>query len=200
MRTLIAIAASSLISAAAFAQDTEFQNPCHISPGTDFDFWVGDWVAFDYDTGVVQGIDIIEHTNAGCTIYQEWSQMTDRFRAPGQPHRYAGISFSSVLNDGQWQQVWIGNYGGTINMVGGLDDAGRMVLSSGEQSGQNADGDTVIFERTWYWAPEADGTVHSWGEIRTQNEDGSWSDAQISWNLRYVNRSTVSDLIEAPTE
>ena len=50
-------------------QGTAYVNPCSTAPITDFDFWVGDWVAFDYDTGVVQGIDRIQKTNNGCVLH-----------------------------------------------------------------------------------------------------------------------------------
>lgn len=103
---------------ATLAQDEAFQNPCEQSPITDFNFWVGEWVAFDVNTGIVQGIDRIERINTGCTIFQEWNQLTDRFRTFGAPYRYAGVSFSSVISGGKWQQVWIGNGGGTIHSWG----------------------------------------------------------------------------------
>ena len=90
----------------AVAQD-EYVNPCDSAPFTDFDFWVGDWVAFDSNTRVVQGIDRIKKINDGCAIMQDWSQMTDRYRAQGSPDRYAGVSLNSVIQGGRWQQVWV---------------------------------------------------------------------------------------------
>ncbi len=171
-----------------------FSNPCDAPPLTDFAFWVGDWVAFDYDTGVVQGIDRIHKINNGCTLMQDWSQMTDRYRAPGGDFRYAGVSFNAVLPDGQWQQVWVGNYGGAITMTGGLDEDGTMTLRSAEFPTQ----DGAIAQRTWYWDPLDDGSIHSWGEIRQKNSpDDEWGEPVIPWNLRYVRRNTAPNLVAA---
>ena len=35
----------------------DYAPPCEKAPYTQFDMWVGEWVAFDWETGVVQGID-----------------------------------------------------------------------------------------------------------------------------------------------
>ena len=194
LAALILAMSASVASAQQTDAGDSNVNPCQSAPFSDFDFWVGDWVAFDYDTGVVQGIDRIESTNNGCTVLQEWSQMTDRYKSPGADERYAGLSISSVLPDGTWQQVWVGNRGGTIVVKGQLDEDGRMVLSSGEQ--MTPDGRT--YKRIWYFAPESDGTVHSWGEVYIKDEDGGWSDPQVPWNLRYVSRNAAPAL-EAST-
>ena len=184
-------------AATAQAQSSEgqaaFVNPCSSAPMTDFDFWVGDWVSFDYDTGVVQGVDRIHKINNGCVLMQDWTQMTDRYRAQGADFRYAGVSFNSVLPNGNWQQVWVGNYGGTIVLSGGLNEDGVMVIVSPEFPAQNGQ----IGQRTWYWDPEEDGTIHSWGEIRLRDPDGDWGAPQIPWNLRYVRRADAPDLVAA---
>lgn len=187
---------TALVTSTAFAQDADYVNPCSEAPNTDFDFWVQEWVAFNYDTGVVMGIDNVSKIDGGCVVFQDWTQMTDDFRAPGSDVRYAGVSFNSVLNDGRWQQVWVGDYGGTIVVTGGLNEDGTMVLTSGEQVA--ASGQT--YQRTWYWDPQDDGTVHSWGEATIMNEDGTWGEPIITWNLRYVSRHVVGNLIEAPAE
>ena len=174
-------------------QGTAYVNPCSTAPITDFDFWVGDWVAFDYDTGVVQGIDRIQKTNNGCVLTQDWRQLTDTFRTQGADYRYAGVSFNSVLPDGKWQQVWVGNNGGTIVVHGGLNEDGVMVFVSPDFPTRNGQ----IAQRTWYWEPEDDGTVHSWGEVRLKDPDGDWGDARIQWNLRYVRRDDVPNLVVA---
>ena len=189
-------ATPSEIHAQTGSQDsqTPFANPCDSAPFTDFDFWVGDWVAFDYDTGVVQGIDRIEKINNGCVILQKWSQMTDRYRAPGADFKYGGISMNTVIgtSDGpRWQQNWVSNYGGMVTLTGGLDAEGRMVIETAEFPVQN----NQIAKRIWYWEPEEDGTIHSWGEIYLRDPDGEFGEPQIPWNLRYVSRHNAPDLI-----
>lgn len=192
----LAAGAAALGATGALAQTdgAAFQNPCHASPATDFDFWVGDWVVFDWDTGVVQGIDRVTKANNGCVLMQDWSQMTDRFRAPDADFRYGGVSMSSVLVDGRWRQTWVGNYGGTIVMTGSLDDEGRMVLESEPQTAQNGQ----TFYRRWHWRKFGDGALRSWGEIRIQDEDGDWGEPTIAWNLRYVPRADSPNLAAAP--
>ena len=197
MQRFLAMAAglAALGYGAAGAQsDGAFSNRCEAAPNTDFDFWVGDWVAFDFDTGVVQGIDRIHKTNNGCVIYQDWTQMTDRYRAPGADFRYAGVSFNSTLQNGDWQQIWVGNTGGTINMVGRLNDDGTMVLTGEEVKTQNG----KIAYQTWYWDPADDGTIHSWGEVRVKDKaDDPWGEPTIPWNLRYVPRADAPNLSAA---
>lgn len=186
--------AAGLITA-AHAQNSTFQNPCHSPPYTDFDFWVGEWVAFDYDTGVVEGIDMVTREINGCVLMQDWIQLTDTFRYENQPDRFEGLSFNSLTMDGQWQQVWDGNTGGTITLVGGLDDEGRMVLTTALL---HAEPQGFDYRRTFTWEPQDDGTLHVWGEIQIRNEDGTWRDPVIEWNLRQVRRTDVGPLIEAP--
>jgi hypothetical protein len=190
-----ALLVAGLMAGAAQGQtrsvdDSGFTEPCSVAPFTDFDFWIGEWVAFDMETGVVQGIDRIERRQRGCVIHQEWTQLTDRFRTPGAPYRYAGMSISALIPGPSWQQVWVGNAGGAITLQGGLRESdGAMVLVQ-EFTGP----DNVRYHRAWHWKPEADGTIRSWGEVRTGGEDGEWSEPRIPWNLRYVRRSLVGNL------
>ena len=196
---LTVLAVSWGLANSSFAQSTdgseEYSNPCEASPISDFDFWVGEWVAFDYDTGIVEGFDVIEKVNNGCAIIQNWTQLTDRFRDPGAPYRYSGLSFSSVLPDGQWQQTWVGNAGNSIVNRGSLNDQGTMVLISGEQTFINAEGAETVFERTWFFDPQDDGSVHMWGEIRNLDGEGNWSDPVIQWNLNYISRHEAPNLV-----
>lgn len=191
-----------LLGAPATAQspqqngDGEFTEPCSAEPFRQFDFWVGEWVAFDYETGIVQGIDRIEKIEHGCALRQQWSQMTDRYRTPGAPHRYGGMSITSLIPGPRWQQMWVGNAGGAITVQGERRESDGAIVLTQEFAGP----DGVEYHRTWYWVPEADGTVHSWGEIRVKQEDGEWGEPQVPWNLRYVSRSVVGNLIEAPEE
>jgi len=183
----------TLPAAETLAQDNDaFVPPCSVAPYTDFDFWVGDWIAFDYDSGVVFGYDSIEKTQDGCVVHQNWTQLTDRFRVAGSPSRYTGESLNSVLADGQWNQVWAGSGGSTIIVSGGLDEQGRMVLRSGELTAASG----ALYQNTWYWDLREDGTIHSWGEVRILDDVGNWGDPQIQWNIRYVSRHDVRNLVE----
>ncbi len=122
--------------------------------------------------------------------------MTDAYRSPGAPYRYAGVSFSSVIGPGKWQQVWVGNGGGTITLTGGLTKDGVMELTSPETKLANGS----VIKRTWRWQKEEDGSVHSWGEIKNKGEDGVWTEPTIAWNIRYVSRHKVSPLMVKTAE
>ncbi|MEM9233980.1 MAG: hypothetical protein AAGA69_07030, partial [Pseudomonadota bacterium] len=174
--------------------DAAFVNPCTQGVATDFDYWVGDWVAFDSNTGEVQGIDRIETINNGCTLFQDWRQMTDRYRSPDAPYRYAGISFSYVDGAGVWHQTWVSNGGGPITLKGGLDDKGTMTLRTEEAPGR----DNNFFYRVWRWEPQEDGSIRSWGEIFVRPADGDYADEPvIPWDIRYVRRADAPVLVPA---
>ncbi|WP_370336801.1 hypothetical protein [Parvularcula marina] len=179
----------SLLALGAQPSD-DFAPPCEKAPYTQFDMWVGEWVAFDWETGVVQGIDRIRKINNDCVIHQEWQQMTDRYRTAGAPYRYGGISFSYPLPGGGWKQVWLGNGGWPIELTGKLDEDGVMTLSTAEFDTP----DGKIGKRTWRWARQEDGSLHSWGEFVSKDPEGEWSAPQIVWNLRYVRHADAPEL------
>ena len=198
--TALLLTGTAMAQTPANATDGEYVNVCDSAPYTDFDFWVGDWVAFDYDTGVAQGIDRIEKIAGGCALMQDWVQLTDRYRTPGAPVRYFGNSVSAPLNppNGGWQQVWVNQGGGgAVTLRGGLDEDGTMVIATDEI--QVPDG--RFFRQVWYWDPSDDGTIHSWGEIQIRQADETeYSETQIPWNLRYVPRADAPNLVAAAAE
>ncbi|GJL96442.1 MAG: hypothetical protein DHS20C06_02590 [Hyphobacterium sp.] len=206
MKYFLPIAATLLAASPAFAQATQaiapenYVNICESAPYTEFDFWVGDWVAFDYETGVVQGVDRIEKVSGGCGLRQDWIQLTDRYRTPGAPNRYFGVSLSAPLSgpDGGWQQVWVNEGGGgAITLRGGLNEEGTMVIRTDERQAQ----DGRFFRQVWYWDPADDGTIHSWGEIEIrQPDDTEYSETIIPWNLTYMPRADSPNLVAAPRE
>ena len=95
------------------------------------------------------------------------------------------------MPDGRWQQTWVGNGGGTIVLLGGLNEEGTMVIESAEARGSNG----RILKRKWHWDPQEDGTIHSWGELYTKNPDGAWAEPTVPWDLRYVPRHSAPNLV-----
>ena len=57
LTAVVANATAQDSAAGADGAPPPFINTCDREVFSQFDFWVGDWVAFDVDTGVVQGID-----------------------------------------------------------------------------------------------------------------------------------------------
>lgn len=182
----------------AATSDAPWVNPCLSAPFTDFDMWVGDWVAIDWETGIVQGVDRIEKIADGCALHQDWTQLTDRYRSPGAPMRYFGNSLSAPLPRGGWMQMWVNQGGGGATVLtGGLNEEGVMELATQEFPLR----DGRIGRQVWYWQEIEDGQLHSWGEIQIRGADeAEYSDVSIPWNLRYVPRADAPNLTAAPQQ
>lgn len=154
-----------------------------------FDFWVGDWVAIDPNSGIVQGVDHVRRLDGACGILQEWRQLTDRFRRAGSDSRYSGVSLTSVLPSGEWQQVWVGSDGVTVTLQGGLDPDGNGMVF--EQTNHEENGAT--WRRRWHFVPEGPHALRSWGEVSSLSSAG-WSEPRVTWQLEYVRRADVRPL------
>lgn len=109
------------ISVAANAQ-TQQQKPCAAPEASQFDFWVGDWIAIWNDTS--HGTNRIQKIFGNCTIHENFSD----------PRlSYLGQSWSVYnANYKQWQQTWVDNQGGYIALTGGLV-ADSMILKTTER-------------------------------------------------------------------
>lgn len=133
---------------------------CDSEQQRQFDFWVGDWEVVGQD-GQVAGENRVEKILAGCVIQESWTG------AQGSE----GKSFNMYFQrDGQWHQTWVDNAGGRLDLTGGLDDEGRMVLS-GTMPGR--EGGSVLHEISW--TPQKDGTVvQHWRASKDRGK--SWQD------------------------
>lgn len=150
-----------------FAQDEAPQTPpphetpaCtrDQSPYRDFDFWIGDWQVFDPDQGTPLGRNRISREERGCLLIERWTS------AGG------GTGTSINLYDplqGQWRQVWQ-SAAGFIDMQGGLDDQGRMVLEG--RIHYNGNGRQAPFRGRW--TPNDDGSVLQ--EFWQHDAQGEW--------------------------
>lgn len=126
-----------------------------------FDFWVGDWEVTQAD-GSRAGHNRVESILDGCVVMENWEG------AGGS----TGKSFNmfDVRGDGKWHQTWVDGSGGRLDLVGGLDEEGRMVLS-GERPGR--EGGTVLHRITW--TPRPDGTVQQHWQA-SKNGGETWDD------------------------
>lgn len=125
-----------------------------------FDFWVGDWEVFSPD-GRKAGENRIEKMAGGWGLIENWAGVGG----------YTGKSLNTWMpHKKQWQQFWIG-VGGALELSGGLNAQGEMVLS-GRAPG--SEGKETINRITW--TPRSDGTVRQHWE---SSPDGgtSWSTA-----------------------
>ncbi|MBI2518658.1 MAG: hypothetical protein HYV95_17425 [Opitutae bacterium] len=70
----------------------------------------------------------------------------------------------------QWQQFWVGA-GGALDLTGGLNERGEMVLTGRHPNGQ----DKPVIERIT-WTPHADGTVRQHWE-QSADDGRTWTTA-----------------------
>lgn len=149
--------------------------PVPMPPETrQFDFWVGEWDVTSPD-GVRQGTNLIERVSNGRGLLETWT---------GDPA--AGNGAGRSLNawnaeKRQWQQFWVGGGGEVLELVGGRDGQGRMVLS-----GQRTVKGQRVIERIT-WTPNADGSVR---QVWDRSSDGgvTWS---VIFDGRYVRKGNA---------
>lgn len=121
-----------------------------------FDFWLGEWKVTSPD-GRPQGVSKVELVANGYGVLEHW-----------RGEVAAGNSHGSSLNAWnpqrkRWQQFWVGGDGSVLELSGGLDPSGQMVLE-GEQTGT----DRRTMNRI-SWTPNTDGTVR---QVWVQSSDG----------------------------
>lgn len=93
---------------------------CAGSPYRQFDFWIGDWDAFDADGSKPSARVKVTPILDGCVLHEEY------FGVDG----LKGESFSSFSpKTGSWQQTWVTNRGQRLVIEGGWE-AGQMKLVS----------------------------------------------------------------------
>ena len=171
--TAVALALAVTASAAAQDLDQEQQQaqqtqeaqepPCSAPEHRQFDFWAGDWEVKTPD-GKLAGANSIRPILNGCALEESWQG------AGGS----VGKSFNMYYSrDGRWHQSWVDGNGTRLDLAGGLDERGRMVLS-GTMPGPQ--GQPVLHEISWERLE--DGTVKQHWRVST--DDGkAWRDAFV---------------------
>ena len=95
------------------------EKPCEQEEARQFDFWLGDWNLTWENDG--KGTNRITKKLDGCVIHENFD---------GTP----AISLKSIsvstfdVQSGQWKQTWVDNWGGYLDLVGGMVD-GKMILA-----------------------------------------------------------------------
>lgn len=112
-----------ICSAITSFSQTPNQKACSSPEASQFDFWVGDWIATWSDT--LHGTNHIEKMLGNCTVHENFSDPNKN---------YLGQSWSVYnANYKKWQQTWVDNQGGYIALTGGLV-GDSMVLTTTERS------------------------------------------------------------------
>jgi hypothetical protein len=141
---LVAAIVAAAIGGSLMAQQPPAPPSCDDPHYSDFDFWVGDWVVTD-PKGDLAGENTVEKILNGCLVKENWRG------AQGSIGQSFNMYYARV---GEWRQNWVDGSGGRLDIAGGLDEKGRMVLK-GEMPGR--EGGRVLHEITY--TPNADGTV-----------------------------------------
>jgi hypothetical protein len=111
------------------------KKPCDAPENRQFDFWAGEWSVAKPD-GTTVGENRIEIILGGCVLMENWRSTNGAS---------VGHSFN-VYADGKWHQTWVDNQGSLLELAGGLDDRGRMVLS---QKTTDSEGKPALHEISW---------------------------------------------------
>ena len=172
----LAIAAALGVSQQAFAdtQPTPVKRPdCSAPEHRAFDFWLGSWRVTSGDQ--LAGHNTISRSLDGCVLREEWRG------AKGT----TGSSLN-VYNRSRktWQQFWVDNQGGVLELSGNLDDSGAMVMQ-GESGGarqritwrRHEDGSV---QQLWEQSADAGKTWNTVFDGRYRHETGADSSAPDS--------------------
>jgi hypothetical protein len=86
-----------------------------------FDFWIGEWDVYIYNTDTLIGRSSIKSILQGTAI-QEYYESTQ--------YNYQGTSLNKYnLREQRWEQYWIDVSGLTLHIAGGVED-GKMIMSN----------------------------------------------------------------------
>lgn len=101
------------------------QLPCSSKLYRQFDFWIGEWEAFN-KSGTKAGDSKVSIILDSCIVFEEWTSANKT-----QGIRYAGKSFNTYnANTRQWQQTWVDNVGGSTEYLEGTADGQQVVFKT----------------------------------------------------------------------
>ena len=167
MKKLLATILIIFISSAIFAQ-----KPCSQPEYRQFDFWIGEWEAFNL-TGQQAGDTKVSLILDSCIILEEWTSA-----AVNRGIRYAGKSFNTYnATTKQWQQTWVDNTGNTTEFLRGTGSDGKIIYYADkviDPKGKN-------FMRKLTFTKLSNDKVRQFGE-RSDDEGKTWT---TEYDLEY---------------
>jgi len=113
------IAAEILLSMISLGAKSPKSAFCGASEYHGFDFWIGDWDAFDFGTSTKDARVRVDRILDGCVIHEDYQSVDG----------HKGESFS-IYDDSRkvWHQTWVTNRGQLLIIEGNMQD-GAMVLA-----------------------------------------------------------------------
>jgi hypothetical protein len=139
---VLCICASAAPLRIAAAAEPAKAAACQAAVYRQFDFWIGDWDAFDVDNpNKVVARARVTRILGGCVLLEDYQGADGHF---GQSFTI----FDSSRN--RWHQTWVTNQGTLLMIEGGLED-GKMVLRGADLTKNNV---TRQVRGTWWAVPE----------------------------------------------
>jgi ketosteroid isomerase-like protein len=136
------------------ASDSQPGVPCTAPEYRQFDFWIGDWDAYDFDNPtVVVAHNRVTNILGGCVLLEDYQDANG----------HKGQSFS--IYDGarkSWHQSWVTNRG-VLLLEDGTFENGAMTLTASDQT---ADGKKKLVRGVW---KRVDGGVRETGVTSIDN-------------------------------
>lgn len=138
MKKVVIVCLFTCFSYADFAQ-APMSSPCSSNPVyRQFDFWIGDWEAFNTQ-GIKRGDSKIERLLDSCVILENWSALGVD---------YKGKSYNTFnAATGKWQQYWVDNKGGVTEYFDGRFENNQMILQT--TNDKQPDGSYKILRMTF---------------------------------------------------
>jgi hypothetical protein len=170
MRRILVICLLSVLPlppASAQARPAETVSPqCQSAEHRQFDFWIGDWDAYELaDTSRMVARIQVSPMLGGCALREVYVQLDG----------LDGESFSLWdASSRRWHQSWVTNRGALLLLEGGLEGA-RMVLTASERK---PDGSSTLLRGAWW---PAGGNVRHTAE-RSADGGATWKPA---WDMLF---------------
>ncbi len=169
-------------SLCAYAQDQETVDAVAASPNQtlpcanrdefrDFDFWLGEWDVHTAN-GTLAGRNRIEKAQAGCVLVENWVSISG---TPGMSMNYYDISAK------EWVQVWTGAGGTQIDIRGGLQADGMLLVGTIHYVANES---SAPFRGLWTLLP--DGRVRQFFE-----QSGDGGETWAPWFEGFYTRTNV---------
>lgn len=163
---LLYILVGICFSITSFAQ-TANQKPCSSPEASQFDFWVGDWMATWSDT--LHGSNHIEKMFGNCTVHENFSDPNTNFL--GQSWSVYNINYK------KWQQTWVDSQGGYIALTGGMIGDSMILTTAERRVPEKISPTGKLISRMVYY------------NIKPDSFDWSWeasTDSGVSWKQNWL--------------
>ena len=151
------ILASLCLAAAAFnCAVSQTAKPCADPEYRQFDFWVGNWAAYDAQ-GNLQGHNLVERVYGDCVIQENWRGLRGSI----------GSSFNIYDSTRKiWHQTWVSDDGTLLTLEGHLQGKDMVMV------GKQVDAKGLPILNRIIWTPTADGVHQVWD--MSSNDGKTW--------------------------